>query len=81
MRMTEAERKFLEVYGRMREKYGLNRRAYGSAFENEDDVVEVWRVNRKGERECVCKVKEERLEECYEKAADILELYDRWMSA
>lgn len=73
--MTEAEREFRELYGRMRKEYGLWMHLNASVFEWKDDIIEIW-GREGGKKKTVCRVKEKDIEDCYRKAVMDLKHYD-----
>lgn len=76
LHMTEAEREFRELYGRMRKEYSLWMHLHSSIYEREDDIIEIWRMEDGRNKETVCRVKEKDIEDCYKKAIIDLKHYD-----
>lgn len=78
MDVTEAEKEFNKIYGKMREKYCLKMHSGSSVYRNKDDFIKIWRVGEDGGHiETVSSVKDKDIENCYKKAATDLEFYDR----
>lgn len=76
LHMTEEEREFRELYGKMRKEYGLWMHLHSSIYEWEDDIIEIWRMEDGKNKEAVCRVKEKDIEDCYKKAIIDLKHYD-----
>lgn len=76
LHMTEAEKEFRELYGRMRKEYGLWMHLQSSIYERKDDMIEIWRMEDGRNKETVCRVKEKDIEDCYRKAVIDLKHYD-----
>lgn len=76
---NEKERKvlmheFYRMYEQMEKRRRMGKRLYFSVYGN--NVIEVWEY-KKGKRSNICRVKEDSETGCYQKALEIMKLYDK----
>lgn len=81
LKITEEERRFRELYRRLRKEYGLWMHLYTSVYEEKDDIIEIWQMEDGKNKETICRVKEKNIEDCYKKAVIDLKHYERKMKA